>query len=174
MIAGLVIGFAGVLTIFYDYLGQWGDRSFVIGVVLALLSVLSWSFGTVYTAKQKISIDILFSVGLQMLIAGSVMLLICLLTGKYANLANTGHDSWYALSYLVVFGSLIAYSAYVVAISKLPATLVSVYAFINPIVAVGFGWLLLQEKMNVNMILGTAITIAGVYVVNREFKKQKV
>jgi drug/metabolite transporter (DMT)-like permease len=61
-----------------------------------------------------------------------------------------------------------------VAISKLPATLVSVYAYINPIVAVGFGWLLLQEKMNANVLLGTVITIAGVYVVNREFKKQKV
>lgn len=173
MIAGLVIGFAGVLTIFYDYLGQLGDRSFVTGVVLALLSVLSWAFGTVYTSKQKLSVNILFSVGLQMLIAGSIMLLVCFFTGKYANLADTGYASWYALSYLVVFGSLVAYSAYVVAISKLPPTLVSVYAYINPIVAVGFGWLLLQEKMNTNMILGTLITIAGVYVVNREFKKQK-
>jgi drug/metabolite transporter (DMT)-like permease len=174
MMAGLVIGFAGVLTIFYDYIGELGNRSFVKGVVLALLSVLSWAFGTVYTSKQKTSVDILFNVGLQMLIAGSVMLVVCLVTGKYTNLANTGHASWYALSYLVVFGSLVAYSAYVVAISKLPATLVSVYAYINPIVAVGFGWLLLQEKMNANVLLGTVITIAGVYVVNREFKKQKV
>jgi len=173
MIAGIIIGFAGVLTIFYNYLGEMHNKSFLIGVTFALLSTLAWSFGTVYTSKQKFSIDILFNVGLQMLIAGVVMLIICGLTGKYVNLAETGHATWYALIYLVVFGSLIAYSAYVFAISKLPPTLVSVYAYINPIVAVGLGWLLLQEKMNANMILGTFITLTGVYLVNRESKKIK-
>jgi len=164
---------AGVVTIFYNYIGELHDKKFLLGVVFALLSVLSWSFGTVYTSKQKFNIGILFSVGLQMLIAGFVMLIICGLTGKYVNLADTGHASWYALIYLIVFGSLLAYSAYVFAISKLPPTLVSVYAYINPIVAVLLGWMLLQEKMNVNMILGTAITLAGVWLVNRESKKIK-
>ena len=64
-----------------------------------------------------------------------------------------------------------AYSAYVFAISKLPATQVSIYAYINPVVAVVLGWLLLSEKMNSNMILGTVITLGGVYLVNNEFKK---
>lgn len=171
MVAGLVIGFAGVFTIFYDYLGQLGDRNFVFGVVLALLSTLSWSFGTVYTAKQKPPIDILFSVGLQMLIAGILVLFVCGITGQYISLAEVNQDSWLAIMYLVVFGSLVAYSAYVFVISKLPPTQVSVYAYINPVVAVVIGWLLLSEKMNTNMILGTIITLGGVYLVNREFKK---
>jgi drug/metabolite transporter (DMT)-like permease len=174
MIVGLVIGLTGVLIIFYTYLGQLVNRSFIVGVMLALLATLFWSFGTVYTSKQKISIDILFNVGLQMLIAGSVMLIICFSSGKYVNLANTDHATWYALLYLVVFGSLIAYSAYVIAITKLPPTLVSVYAYINPLVAITLGWLLLQEKMNMNMISGTIITLGGIYLVNREFKIQKV
>ncbi|MBL7743155.1 MAG: EamA family transporter [Chitinophagaceae bacterium] len=173
MIAGLVIGFAGVLTIFYDYLGQLQNRSFLFGVVLALLSTLSWSFGTVYTSKQKPPIDILFNVGLQMLMAGIVVLTVCAITGKYVSLADVGQDSWLALSYLVVFGSLVAYSAYVFVINKLPPTQVSVYAYINPVVAVLLGWLLLSEKMNGNMIIGTAVTLTGVYLVNREFKKIK-
>ncbi len=171
MVVGLVIGFAGVLTIFYDYLGQLKDRSFVFGVILALLSTLSWSYGTVYSAKQKPPVDILFSVGLQMLIAGILVLFVCGITGQYINLADVNQDSWLALSYLVVFGSLVAYSAYVFVISKLPPTQVSVYAYINPVVAVVIGWLLLSEKMNANMILGTLITLGGVYLVNREFKK---
>ena len=75
--------------------------------------------------------------------------------------------------YLIVVGSLMTYSAYVFAISKLPPTLVSVYAYINPIVAVALGWLLLHEKMTVNVISGTLITLAGVYLVNKEFKKQQ-
>ena len=174
MIAGLLIGFIGVLAIFYNYIEQFGNRQFIIGIILALLAVLSWSFGTVYTAKQKISIDILFNVGLQMLIAGSVMLVICFSSGKYVNLATTGHATWYALLYLIFFGSLLAYSAYVIAITNLPPTLVSIYAYINPIVAVALGWLLLQEKMNASMIVGTLIVLSGVYLVNREFKRQKI
>jgi drug/metabolite transporter (DMT)-like permease len=174
MIVGLVVGFAGVLTIFYDYLGQLQNKSFLFGVVLALISVLSWSFGTVYTSKQKTSIAILFNVGLQMLVAGVIMLIICGITGNYVSLAAASLTSWYALIYLIVFGSLVAYSAYVFAISKLPPTLVSIYAYINPVVAVGLGWLLLAEKLNFNMIIGTIIILGGVYLVNREFKKQKV
>lgn len=173
MMLGLVIGFAGVLTIFSDYLVELKSKSFLIGVVLAVVSVLSWSFGTVYTSKQKSSVEILFNVGLQMLVAGVIMLMVCLATGKYTNLADAGQSSWLALIYLIVFGSLVAYSAYVFAISKLPPTLVSIYAYINPIVAVGFGWLLLSEKMNMVMLLGMLITLIGVYLVNREFKRVK-
>jgi len=171
MVAGLVVGFVGVLTIFYDYMGEMQNKSFVFGVILAFISVLSWSFGTVYTSKQKNSISILFNVGLQMLIAGAIMLIVCAITGKYVNLAYASQDSLLSLLYLIVFGSLIAYSAYVFAINKLPPTLVSVYAYINPVVAVGLGWLLLSEKMNGTMLVGMVITLGGVYLVNREFKK---
>lgn len=173
MIVGLVIGFVGVLTIFYDYLAQMQSKTFVFGVVLAVISTLSWSFGTVYTSRQKPPIDILFNVGLQMLIAGVLVLVVCGITGKYVNLASVGQNSWMAIVYLVVFGSLVAYSAYVFVISKLPPTQVSVYAYVNPIVAVVAGWILLSEKMNVHMIFGTLITLGGVYLVNREFKKVK-
>jgi drug/metabolite transporter (DMT)-like permease len=173
MVIGMLVGFAGVLTIFYDYLGQLQNKSFLFGVGLALLSTLSWSFGTVYTSKQKLPVDILFNVGLQMLVAGFVLLIVCGLTGKYVNLADTGHASWFALIYLVIFGSLLAYSAFVFAVSKLPAAQVSIYAYINPIVAVALGSLLLQEKMNINMVFGTVITLGGVWMVNREFRKFK-
>jgi drug/metabolite transporter (DMT)-like permease len=173
MIVGMIIGLGGVVTIFYDYLGQIHNKSFVFGVVLALLSTLSWSFGTVYSSTQKLSVAILFAVGLQMLFAGVVILIVCGLTGKYVNLAETGHASWYALLYLIFFGSLLTYSAYAFAITKLPPAQVSIYAYINPIVAVGLGWLMLQEKMNANMLLGTVITLGGVWLVNRESKKLK-
>jgi drug/metabolite transporter (DMT)-like permease len=173
MVIGLIIGFSGVLLIFSDYLAQLQHRSFAFGVGLAICSTLSWSFGTVYSSKQKPPIDLLFNVGLQMLIAGIIVLIVCAITGKYVNLATVGQDAWLALVYLVVFGSLVAYTAYVFVISKLPPTQVSVYAYINPIVAVICGWLLLSEKLNIQMILGTLVTLGGVYLVNREFKKIK-
>jgi drug/metabolite transporter (DMT)-like permease len=172
MIAGLLIGLGGIVTIFYEYLHQLVKPEFAFGVILSLVAALSWSFGTVYSSRNKLPLDILYNVGLQMLIAGMITLIVCFVTGKYANLANTGEASLYALVYLVVFGSLIAYSSYVFAISKLPPTMVSVYAYINPLVAIVLGWLLLHEKMSINVILGTLITLAGVFLVNREFKKQ--
>jgi drug/metabolite transporter (DMT)-like permease len=173
MMVGLVAGFAGVVLIFSDYMGEMQDRNFLLGVVLSLISVLSWSFGTVYTSRQKSSIDILFNVGLQMLIAGVIMLVICGFTGHYVNLADANRDAWLALLYLVVFGSLIAYTAYVFAISKLPPTLVSIYAYINPVVAVLLGWFLLSEKMNLIMLLGMTITLGGVWLVNKEFRRMR-
>jgi drug/metabolite transporter (DMT)-like permease len=172
MIAGLLTGFAGIMVIFYDYINQFANHSFAIGVVLALLGTVCWAFGSVYGSTKKLPVDILFNVGLQMLIAGTVTLIICAFSGKYVNPVHAGVASLYAMLYLVVFGSLIAYSAYVIAISKLPPALVSVYAYINPVVAVALGWALLNEKMNVSMLLGTMITIGGVFLVNREFKKQ--
>jgi drug/metabolite transporter (DMT)-like permease len=174
MIIGLVIGFAGVVTIFYDYAAEIKSRSFLFGIGLALVSVISWSFGTVYSSKQKTSVYILFNVGLQMVIAGIIMLTVCAFTGKYVNLAAASQASWMALLYLIFFGSLLAYSAYVFAISKLPPTLVSIYAYINPVVAVILGWMILSEKMNFNMIIGTLITLMGVWLVNREHRKLKL
>ena len=174
MMTGLLIGFLGVLTIFYDYLDLLKNTSFVTGISLAFISTLAWSFGTVYTSKQKTSIPVLFNVGLQMLAGGSVMLVLCFVSGQYINLVNATNSAWYALLYLIFFGSLLAYSAYVIAFTKLPSTLASIYAYINPLVAIVFGWLLLQEKMNVHMIFGTLITLAGIYLVKREFKKQPI
>jgi drug/metabolite transporter (DMT)-like permease len=173
MVAGLIVGFAGVTLIFYDHMSELKDHNFLLGVGLSLISVLSWSFGTVYTSKQKSTINILFSVGLQMFIAGIIMLIVCAITGKYSNLANAGSNAWIALTYLIIFGSLLAYTSYVFAISKLPPTLVSIYAYINPIVAVGLGWLLLSEKMTVIMLIGMLVTLSGVFLVNQEFKKVK-
>ena len=174
MIVGLVIGFTGIVLIFYDYLHQIQGKSFAFGITLAFLSVLAWTFGTVYSSRQKPPVDILFSVGLQMLIAGTITLIVCFATGKYINIADAGNASLYALIYLIVFGSVVAYSAYVFAISKLSPGFVSIYAYINPIVAVFFGWLLLHENLNSGMLLGSIVTLGGVYLVNREYKKQRV
>jgi drug/metabolite transporter (DMT)-like permease len=173
MITGMIIGFAGIATIFYEYLQQLLDPKFAFGIGLAVIATISWSFGTVYTSKKKNAVPILFAVGLQMLIAGTIMLIVCYTSGKYVDLTTVNTDALLGLLYLIIIGSLLAYSAFVFAVSKLPPTQVSVYAYINPIVAVVCGWLLLNEKMSVSVITGTLITIAGVYVVNREFKKQQ-
>ncbi len=172
MFSGLIIGFAGICIIFYDYIDQISSHSFITGISLSLLSVLAWSFGSVYSSTHKLSVNILFSVGLQMFISGSLLMLICFISGKHVSLMQVPAMGWYALLYLIFIGSLLSYSAYVFALSRLPAALVSVYAYINPVVAILLGWILLKEKMNALMLPGTVVILYGVYLVNREFNRQ--
>ncbi|HEY0068097.1 MAG TPA: EamA family transporter [Flavisolibacter sp.] len=173
MILGLLIGIGGIATIFYEHLASMLDAKFAFGIGLCLIATMSWSFGTVYASKNKPATHILFGVGLQMLIAGVIMLLICLVSGQYMNLADSHLSSLLSLIYLIVVGSVLTYSAYLFAVSKLPPTLVSIYAYINPLVAIILGWLILHEKMSLNVLIGSLITVGGVYLVNREFKKQQ-
>lgn len=173
MILGLLIGVGGIATIFYEHLASMLDAKFAFGIILCLIATMSWSFGTVYASKNKPATHILFGVGLQMLIAGIIMLLICLASGQYMNLADSHLSSLLSLFYLILIGSVLTYSAYLFAVSKLPPTLVSIYAYINPLVAILLGWIILHEKMSLNVLIGSLITVGGVYLVNREFKKQQ-
>ena len=172
MIIGLIVGFGGIVTIFYEHFTKVINSEFSFGIVLAVIATISWSFGTVFASRYKPKTEILFSVGLQMLMAGILILLVCAISGKYVNLAEANTDALWGLVYLIVIGSLLTYSAYVFAVSKLPATQDSVYAYINPIVAIFLGWLILHEQMSINVVTGTAITLGGVFLVNKEFKKQ--
>jgi drug/metabolite transporter (DMT)-like permease len=172
MVVGLLIGFGGVVTIFYEHFARLLNSNYSFGIGLAVVATLSWSFGTVFSSRYKPKTDLLFGVGLQMLIAGSIMLVVCGVSGKYVNLMQANSNALWGLAYLILIGSLLTYSAYVFAVSKLPPTQVSVYAYINPIVAIFLGWLLLHEQMSMNVITGTVITMGGVYLVNREFRKQ--
>jgi drug/metabolite transporter (DMT)-like permease len=172
MILGLIIGFGGIVTIFYEHFAQLVSGKYAFGIGLALVATISWSFGTVFSSRYKPKTEIMFSVGLQMLLAGCIVLLVCGVSGKYVNLVEADADALWGLVYLILVGSLLTYSAYVYAVSKLQPTQVSIYAYINPIVAIFLGWLILHEKMSINVITGTLITLAGVYLVNKEFKKQ--
>ncbi|MFN3694112.1 MAG: EamA family transporter, partial [Ignavibacterium sp.] len=73
----------------------------------------------------------------------------------------------YSLAYLIVFGSILGYGSYIYAIEHLPLSLVSTYAYINPIIAVFLGWLVLDEKLNLYMILAAVLIIAGVMLVKK-------
>ena len=172
LLAGIIIGLAGILIIFDDYLHDLLNPQFALGTALSLTATIMWAFGSVYTAGNNLKINLLYGAGVQMLIAGIIMLPISFLTGKTVNLFHTNTDAILALFYLIIFGSLITYSAYLYAMSNLPPSRVSIYAYINPILAVMLGWLILGEKLNINIAIGSLVTLAGVYVVNYESKKQ--
>ncbi|GAB4328054.1 MAG: drug/metabolite exporter YedA [Flammeovirgaceae bacterium] len=172
VILGLLIGFTGISGIFYDNLADLFNPSFRLGIILALGATMSWSLGAVITSKQKPDIHILFGTGIQMLFAGVVLLIISIVTGNAVSISSFTISSWYALIYLITFGSLIGYGAFVYAVSKLPPAKVSIYAYINPIVALFLGWLILHEdNLNPMMGIGSFATLLGVYLVNSGNKK---
>jgi drug/metabolite transporter (DMT)-like permease len=80
----------------------------------------------------------------------------------------------FSFLYLIVFGSLIAYASYAYALRKLPMTIVSLYAYINPVVAVLLGWLVLDETLNLKIWVAIALTIGGIYIVNKGYQLRNV
>lgn len=172
LIAGMVIGFIGVAGIFSDYLGDLMNPDFRFGIILVLISCLSWSMGSVLTAKWALEVNYLYGAGFEMLFSGIVMLVITLVTGEFRHAEFTG-ELWGSLLYLIFFGSILGYSAYVYTLNNLPPSLASVYAYINPIVAVLLGWMILNEQLNWITALSCLVTLTGVYMVNTAVNKSK-
>lgn len=172
-VAGLLLGFGGIAIIFYDHLGEMFIPDFRFGIFIAALSCITWAAGSVYTSKVKLNTGLLYGAGLQMFFAGIFLIIASFAMGHTVNLSLLPSQTWYALMYLVIIGSILTYSSYVYAIQHLPPARVGVYAYINPIVALILGNLLLNERLNNMIVLGTAVTILGVYLVNSGFEKSK-
>lgn len=172
-IVGLVLGTGGILFIFSDYLHALLNSSFSIGIVLNVIASIAWAFGTIYTVKNAKNVDPYFSLGWQMLLGGIVLLVASRITGQYIPVRDIPMQSVFSISYLVLVGSVITYSAFIYALKRLPAAQVSVHAYVNPIVALVVGALLNDEKLNFIIAGGTAITLVGIYLVNTGFKKQR-
>ncbi len=170
-VAGLLMGFAGICVIFYEHLHDFLIPDFRFGIFLSIASTWSWALGTIYTKKHALHFNPYFSLGLQMLISGAALFTITQVTGMAIPLAAVPWQSWTAIAYLVVFGSVISFIAFLYALQNLPTEQASLYAYINPIVAVFFGWLLFGEILTPYMIVGVLLALSGVYLVNRAAQK---
>ena len=169
-IAGLILGFGGVCIIFYDHLQDFLNADFRKGIILSLIATWTWAFGTLYTKKQAANFNPYFSLGLQMLISGISLFIFVNVTGNAISILQIPWQSWTAIAYLILFGSLFAFIAYLYALQNLPTEQASVYAYVNPIVAVLCGWLVFNEKISVFIAAGGLVTLLGVYLVNKAFK----
>lgn len=173
LIIGMALGFIGVGGIFYDYLSSLMNPDFRFGIILAIIGSILWALGSVLTAKWALSINVLYGAGFQMVFSGIMMLIISFLMGEHLPVGNFTGELLGSLLYLILIGSILTYSAYIFALNKLPSSLVAIYAYINPIVAVLLGWILLREKLNWMMGFSCLVTIFGVYLVNNAFNKSK-
>ena len=169
-IIGLLLGFSGVCIIFYEHLEDFFIPDFRFGIILSLIATWTWAFATLYTKQQAASFNPYFSLGLQMLISGITLISFTSVTGNAVSISQIPWESWTAIAYLIIFGSLLAFIAYLYALQNLPTEQASIYAYINPIVAVLCGWLIFNERITIFITVGGLVTLLGVYLVNKAFK----
>ena len=165
-VTGLLIGFAGFLMLVWPDLTAGGElgRQFAVGVIALQIACIGWALGSSYSRRHARGENALGSAALQMLFGGLFMLAAATVRGEWAELSFTWRTGLAEL-YLIVFGSLVGYSAYVYALKHLPVSTVSLYAYVNPVIAVVLGTLLLSEPFGWRVVVASATVFAGVAVV---------
>lgn len=166
-VLGVVVGFAGVAVLIVPR-GVDGTVN-VGGMLMLVVAAASWATGSYFSKRVGLPHDPLASTGAQMLVGGSGLLIVGLLAGE-AGLFRPerfSSGSVFSLIYLVLFGSVLAYTAYTWLLQHAPVSRVATYAYVNPVVAIFLGWALLQEEVNLTMILGAAMIVVSVGLVIR-------
>lgn len=172
--AGVVVGFGGVAFLVIPR-GSSGETD-PFGLAMLLVASASWALGSFSAPRLRLPRDGLLSTALQQLAGGIVLVSAGVVTGELGRLdpASMSTGSLLALAYLIVFGSLVGFTAYSWLLQHAPVSLVSTYAYVNPIVAVLLGAVFLAEPITPSILLGAAIIVAAVaFIVSREGARQR-
>lgn len=169
LILSLIVGFAGLTVLSVPELtGASTIRG--VTVLLLLIAPISWAVGTIIQRRNSVTLSSLVSSGYQQIFGGVGFLIAALLSHEQF-LTSPAETAWFAWAYLVVFGSLVAYTSFVQALRLLPTNIVMTYAYVNPVVAVFLGWIVLSEKITSWTIIGMVcivISVIGVLRNNNE------
>ena len=172
LIASLIVGFGGIIVLSLPLLTS-GVRADTLSVLAVLLASFSWSFGLVLQTREPVDLSRGVSSGYQQLFGGFFFVFIALLVREPLPTPTT--EAWLAWGYLVVFGSILAFTSFVSALQMLPTTLVTTYAYVNPVIAVLLGWFILQEPISTWTVGGgffVLIGVTGIFQVNKLKAKQ--
>lgn len=170
IVAGILIGFAGVLMLFADTetFNFSGNKIGIISFFVMISGSIIWAIGSLFTKYTSVEGSSAMKASFQMHTAGVALSSAGLITGEHHEfiIENVSMQAVIALLYLIIFGSVIAYMAYVWLLSVRPPSLVGTYALVNPGVAVFLGWLFASERISVQQIIALIIILAGVVLVN--------
>lgn len=169
VLLGVFIGMAGVALLVGDGLkaGITGSSISFLAVGVSLLASVAWAAGSVYASRNPVKASTSMASGMQMLAGGSLLLLLALAVGDLQRL-NLAAASWVSIGaffYLLVFGSLVGFTAYSYLLRNVSPARAATYAYVNPVVAVLLGWLLAGEPLTLRMLLGGAIIICSVILI---------
>jgi drug/metabolite transporter (DMT)-like permease len=165
-LAGLVLGFVGIVLLVWSdiKLSNASGRWFLVGIGALQAACCGWAVGSVYSKGYASDGDPLGASALQMLFGGTFMLLVGTIHGEWEAL-DFSRRTLAALGYLVLAGSIVAFVAYNYALKHLPVSFVSLYAYVNPIVAVALGTALLGEPFTLRTAIAIAVILGGVALV---------
>ncbi len=169
VVAGLVIGLAGILMLVAPGRFAGNGRVDLLGAGALLLAALSWTAGSLFSRHARLPESVLTSTAMQM-IGGGVLLWVTGLVvgeGSRLDLAAVSQRSILSLGYLIVFGSLLGFSAYVWLLRATTPARVSTYAYVNPVVAVFLGWAFAGESVTIRVALATIAVVASVALIIR-------
>ena len=165
-ILGLLVGFSGIIVLVWPDLtiDRGGDRRFLAGVIALQIASFGWALGSSYSKRHARTDHILGTTALQMLAGGLIMLAAGTVRAEWPHLFFTTRTA-ISLVYLSTLGAIGGFVAYTYALRHLPVSFVSLYAYINPVIAVALGVLLLGESFDVRMATAAALVFAGVTMV---------
>ncbi|HEY1527481.1 MAG TPA: EamA family transporter [Candidatus Angelobacter sp.] len=166
-LVGLAVGIVGLLVLLWPRIssGTHLSRLELLGSGILAGASFFWALGSVFSHRFSLTVDVFASAAWQMTLGGLVNGVIALVTGQFQKTHWT-FPALSAIGYLVIFGSWLGYSAYIYLLEHVPTPKVATYAYVNPIVAVFLGWVILREQVDAFMLVGTAIIIASVALVN--------
>ncbi|MCS3532751.1 DMT family transporter [Chryseobacterium sp. JUb7] len=175
---GVLLCFSGILFIFWDGLKDLANPEYRMGVIFLFCAISGWASGTIFTKKLNIqSGNISLNLFYQFLFAGVVQIIFAFVFSEKYNFENWTLKSISAMLYLSVFGSVAAFFAFHYALTKISPVQVSIMAYVNTIIAIFLGWLILNENISTKFIIATVFIICGVFIINYKpemFKKQKI
>ena len=172
----LLIGIAGVAVLMSRSLNLGGSPIDTAGAVALIIASVSWSIASVLTRKLPLPASKVMSSGAQMFAGGVLLTLTSAALGEFRNFhpSTVSREAWLALAYLIVAGSVIAFTAYVWLIHHESPTKVGTYAYVNPVVAVVVGYIFGGEELGVRTILGTVLVLVSVVVITTTRSKKQM
>lgn len=172
---GVLLGFSGILVVFWDGLQDLFDANYRLGLILLFFAISGWASGTVYSkAILKKKVDIFLSLFYQFMFAGVVQIIFGCLFSPEINMANWRLEDILATLYLAVFGSVIAFFCFNYLLRRLLPTQVAILSYVNTIIAIFLGWLVLDERITLKFLLAAALIILGVFITTYKPKIAKV
>jgi drug/metabolite transporter (DMT)-like permease len=171
---GVTLGIIGISLLVFQS-KQDGLSGFdPIGIVLIFTAAIAWAGGSLISRYATLPKSPTMNLSIQMLTGGSLLLVMGTLRQEWTlfSLTSVTLNAWFALAYLIFFGSIIAYSAYIWLLKKVNPTWVSTYAFVNPVVAVILGWLLAGERLSLNALMAAGIIVVSIVFMTFNFKRK--